>query len=125
MAAPTFWRIRTRSLDSAVAGYFTLKAEAYYSPGSPNVPVVELAYLARHVRLRGEGIGPILLLQSFRVVQRVSGMIGVAGMQLSPTQEGRRLYERFGFGDHAYGPDLMFVSMAEIHQVLRDYEGSP
>src|SRR5438128_1892829 len=86
-------------LPDSVAGYFTLKAESYYIPGSPNVPVVELAYLARDVRYTGQEIGQLLLMQAFRIVNSVSAEIGVTGIQLSPTEQGRRLYERFGFKD--------------------------
>jgi GNAT superfamily N-acetyltransferase len=106
----------------AVAGYFTLKAESYYMPdGQPTVPVVELAWLARHQRLRGQGIGPILLLQALSIVERVAEFIGVAGVQLAPTREGRRLYERFRFGAHQYGGDQMFLPMARVRQVVREY----
>jgi hypothetical protein len=43
-------------------------------------------------------------------------------MQLAATTEGRRLYDEFKFDIHLYGEGWMFRSMAEIRQLLREYD---
>jgi hypothetical protein len=107
-----------------VSGYFTLKAESYYVNPGKTVPVVELAYLARHIRKRSTKprIGPLLLIQAFRIAAAASDLIGISGMQLAATMEGRRLYEEFSFGIHHYGESWMFRSMAEIRQLLGELD---
>lgn len=111
--------------SSAVAGYITLRADSYYLHsenyiGQHIIPVAELVCLARHIQYRGQGIGDYLLLEAFHIVNTASALLGIAGMQLSYTAEGKRLYDRYGFAPHPYGESLLFISMNDIRQILAD-----
>ena len=114
-----------RALPSSesVIGYFTLRADSITYPredrrGSVFFPLAELAYLARHVKCRGAGIGGILLEEAFEEVALTSKHIGIAGMHLAFTDEGRRLYEPYGFGPHPYGDSLLLISIRDIRAAL-------
>ena len=106
-----------------VFGYFTLRADSIIYPrpngiGTLFFPVVELAYLARHIKCRGEGIGGILLAEVYKVVAPASKAIGIAGVHLSYTDDGKSLYERYGFGPHPYGSHLLLLPIREIRAAL-------
>lgn len=117
--------LRDRALPASesIVGYFTLRADSITYPredrrGSVFFPLVELAYLARHIKCRGQGIGGILLEEAFEEVALASGHIGIAGMHLSFTDDGKRLYEEYGFGPHPYGEYLLLISMRDIRTAL-------
>lgn len=110
---------------SSVAGYFTLRADAFYlSPGTVSrnrlIPVVELMYLARDINYRGQGIGDYLLIEAFRKVVAAASLIGIGGLQLAFTAEGKRLYDRYGFTAHPYGETMLFIPINVIRQVIAE-----
>jgi hypothetical protein len=113
--------------EESVVGYFTLRADSIsYTPvGSRLVsfPVIEIAYLARHIKRKGRdvwGIGPALLVEALRHVDTVSQRIGVAAVHLSYTDEGKMLYEDYGFGDHPYGDGWLLLSIADVREALAE-----
>lgn len=106
-----------------IAGYFTLRADSYYPEdpqGVHSIPVVELAYLARDISRRGQGIGDYLLLEALRKVKEAADLIGIAGLHLAYTDEGKTLYDRYNFGEHplSYRTDLLFLSINLIRQII-------
>ncbi len=117
--------------EEAVVGYFTLRADSIsYTPmGSRLVsfPMVEIAYLARHIKRKGRdvwGIGPALLVEALRHVEDVSQQVGVAAVHLSYTDEGRVLYEDYGFGDHPYGDGWLLLSIADVREALAEEDAN-
>ena len=73
-----------------VIGFFTLHAHCLYYQNELAVhPVVEIDYLARHIRLRGQGLGDKLLTQAFRYIVQASKFIAIEGVSLSETEEGK------------------------------------
>lgn len=112
-------------LEKSVVGYFTLRADSLsYTPlrgRLVSLPVIEIAYLARHLKRKGRevwGIGPALLVEALRHVERVSRQIGVAGVHLSYTDAGRVLYEDYGFGNHPYGDGWLLLPIADVREAL-------
>lgn len=47
--------------SQAIAGYFTLRADAFYTEDNHVVPVVEITHLARHFSRKGQDWGNVLL----------------------------------------------------------------
>jgi len=110
-----------------VIGYFTLRADSIsYAPMGGKIvsfPVIEIAYLARHIKRKGHhvwGIGPALLVEALRRADTVSQQIGVAAVHLSYTNEGKVLYEDYGFGDHPYGDGWLLLSIADVREALAE-----
>ena len=117
------------STPPAVIGYFTLRSDSYYPEdisGIDLIPVIELVALARDTRYRNEGIGDYLLIEALRNVKRVSDLVGVAGLHLFPTREGRILYKRYNFRSHpvSYRTDLLFIPIIDIRLIVGDMEES-
>jgi len=119
---------RITSSKPALVGYFTLRADSYYfsTGGSQDqtiIPVVELIALARHISRRGEGIGDYLLIEALRNVVEAAEHIGIAGIHLSYTAEGKTLYERYNFGQHpSYGAHLLFLPITHIRQIVSEID---
>jgi hypothetical protein len=44
--------------------------------------------------------------------------IGVKAVHLSYTDEGRVLYEDYGFGEHPYGDGWLLLSIADVREAL-------
>ena len=101
-----------------VAGFFTLRAhalhidEAYfedYEEATPDeqgrsglddsieVPLVELMWLARDLRWKGQGIGALLMIDALSKVAAAGECIGFIGLHLRSTSRGVPLYKRFRF----------------------------
>ena len=117
--------LRDRSLPASesIVEYFTLRADSVTYPredrrGSIFFPVVELSCLARHIKCWGEGIGGILLEEAFEEVALASKHIGIGGIHLAFTDEGKRLYEAYGFGAHPYGEYLLMISIRDVRAAL-------
>jgi hypothetical protein len=111
--------------EQSVVGYFTLRADSIsYTPTNGrlvSLPLVEIAYLARHIKRKGRdvwGIGPALLVEALRRVDAVSHQIGVKAVHLSYTEEGKALYADYGFGDHPYGDGWLLLSIADVREAL-------
>jgi len=110
----TFALLDISSSPAFVAGYFMLRADSYYvnaNQGASSIPVVELVCLARDITRRGQGIGDILLMEALRNVKEAAERIGIAGLHLAYTDEGKKLYDRYQFGKHplSYRTDLLFL----------------
>ncbi|MCW3095677.1 MAG: GCN5-related N-acetyltransferase [Chthonomonadaceae bacterium] len=115
--------------EESVVGYFTLRADSIsYTPAGSrfvSLPVIEIAYLARHIKRKGRdmwGIGPALLVEALRHVESVSQQIGVAAVHLSYTDQGKVLYEDYGFGDHPYGDGWLLLPIADVREALTKEE---
>jgi ribosomal protein S18 acetylase RimI-like enzyme len=111
-----------------VAGYIALRAGQQWSAGiseapdsaSPiHIPVVEIANLARHIRLKGESIGDILLIEALRIVVSVANQVGVAGAYLVANEEGLKLYQEYGFSLYKVKPPWqMFLPIVDCQATL-------
>jgi len=100
--------------DNAVIGFFSTHAHSL-AYNSRYWPVVEIPYLARHKRVRGQRVGSILLLEAFKYVIRCSNIIGVEGITLTETLEGKKLYDRFEFEPHPHqGVRDRFIHITRI-----------
>ena len=111
------------STAPAIVGYFTLRSDSYYPEdisGIDIIPVIELVALARSAAYSRQGIGDYLLIEALRNVKGVSDLVGATGLHLFPTREGRRLYNRFNFGQHplSYRTDLLFIPINDIRQII-------
>ncbi|MCX6379531.1 MAG: hypothetical protein NT023_08655 [Armatimonadetes bacterium] len=113
--------------STSVIGYFTLRSDSYYPDDNSEVdivPVVELVALARDRTRYKQGIGDFLLIEALRNVKLVADLIGIAGLHLAPTREGRRLYYRYNFAEHplSYRTDLLFLPISTIREIIRSTE---
>ena len=72
----------------------------------------ELVALARHESRRGTGLGSILLVEALRYVEEASQRVGLPGVFLYATEEGAKLYSRYGF--------RRLSEKKEFHLPLRD-----
>ena len=79
---------------------------------------MELSYLARHINRRKQGMGDILLTRALRHVADAAEWVGIAGVSLAFTQEGKPLYEKFGFGEHPYGEWLLLLFISDIRAIV-------
>ncbi len=82
------------------------------------MPVAELVCLARHLEYRGQGLGDSLLFKVFENVISASHLLGIAGIQLAYTPEGKILYDRYDFEEHSYGESLLFIPINKIRLFL-------
>ena len=113
--------------ENSVVGYFTLRADSIsYTPRGGkfiSLPVIEIAYLARHIQRKGRtlwGIGPALLIEALRQSEFVSRHIGVKAIRLSYTDAGKSLYEDYGFAEHPYGDGWLLLPIADVRALLAD-----
>lgn len=115
----------------SLLGFFSIRAEAQYLTGLESqeaevigvskyepVPVVEIAYLARSLTVRGRSCGALLLVECVRLIYNISLQVGVAGAYLSSTSEGKRLYSEYGF--YPMDDTRMYLPMRDIEQIVRD-----
>lgn len=100
---------------SNVAGFFTLRAdllrisESYFDDwidkrGSIEVPIVELVWLARGLQWRGTGVGDLLMIEALTIVKNAADCVGMIGLHLRTTPQGRELYERYDFQEFTEHP---------------------
>lgn len=64
------------------------------------------------------GIGPLLLVEALRCAEAVSRQIGVSAVHLAYTDEGRVLYEEYGYGPHPFGDGWLLMSMNDVRRAL-------
>ena len=95
----TFLCLDKTTSPENIIGFFTLRASNLQVRGGPIIPVAELVALARHIDRRGEEWGNVLLSEALAKVLQAGRLIGLAGVRLDTTQQGRRLYEEMGFFD--------------------------
>lgn len=108
-----------------LAGYFTLHADSIYrersvGAGTYLFPLVYLSALARDVRYKRQGVGDVLLFEAFRCVVEAANVVGVAGIHLDTTREGRSLYEEHGFGEHPEGGNRLLISIADVRAIVTE-----
>lgn len=114
----------------AIAGYFTLCTDSIYiiPEGAEQAvlfPLVKICYLARALHYKGEGIGPLLLIEAFRKVDTISETAGVAGIHLETTMEGRRLYLEYGFEEHPYEAGMLLIAINDVRAILDAADAPP
>lgn len=103
--------------SSEVIGFFTLLAHSF-AYESNTFPVVEIAWIARHQRMEGKRIGDKLLAEAFRYIEQASRLIAVEGVSLSETSQGKRLYDRFNFGEHPHRGSQRFLHINDIRSFV-------
>jgi hypothetical protein len=118
--------------EHSVAGFFSLRCGSIdYTPIGGrliSLPVVEIVYLARHIKRKGRdlwGIGPALLIEALRHVDAISQHAGVRAVHLAYTDEGKVLYEDYGFGPHPYGDGWLQLTIADVRKVLAAEDAIP
>ncbi len=116
------WDDAVAGLESFI-GYFTLAADSLYlqreDVGERYLcPLVRLQYLGRDLRRRGEAIGDLLLIEALGYVVSAADIVGIAGVHLDTTAEGRPLYERYGFEPHSYSDQKLLLSIADARAIV-------
>ena len=106
-----------------VIGYLTLQADSIAGE-QISMPLVHVLFLARNYSHRGRGLGDVLLLEALRQTVIASEVIGVAGIYLAYTAEGKRLYDKYGFGEHPY-PYHLLLPINVIRTILQDIDTLP
>lgn len=121
----TFVEIDTgKPTANNVAGFFTIRADAFkinedhfvdweadddgksaVSIPEIKVPLVELVNLARGLAWRGMGIGDVLMIDALKKVCAAADCIGLIGLHLRTTSQGKILYERFDFEEFTAHPE--------------------
>jgi predicted GNAT family N-acyltransferase len=112
-----------------VLGYYTLSSTsiAYAKlpesilkrmPRYPEIPATLLGRLARHIGMRGQGIGEILLRSALLRSWTHSEEIGSVAVVTDPKDENARsFYEKFGFSQLT--ESRLFIPMKEVATILQ------
>jgi GNAT superfamily N-acetyltransferase len=100
--------------EVAVIGYFTLRASSYYIGLTYYIPTIEIAALARHQDRHGEDWGNVLLSEALSLAVDAANIIGVTGIQLTSSDQGRKLYHEAGFSEHPVLPGYLFLAINKI-----------
>ena len=101
-----------------VVGYFTLRAASFSIGVREVLPVAEIVCLARHEDRYGEDWGNVLLSEALAKISQAGRLIGLVGVQLEATEQGRELYTEFGFRDHpVLGGHWMYLSLHQIPEM--------
>jgi GNAT superfamily N-acetyltransferase len=99
--ACVFVLIDTEEDATRPLGYIALSATAYHIPRESGEESFQylalLAFLARDEASREQGIGKLLVIEALRQCIAASEHIGLPGIFLETTEEGKRLYEGAGF----------------------------
>ena len=132
---------QTMPITDNVAGFFTLRAhslridESYFDDATNDiiedqvgilpieVPLVELMWLARDLRWRGEGMGDTLMIDALKTVAQATDRIGMIGLHLRSTPYGVPLYERFDFQqfkEHPHFDRLRYILPTHVIRAITD-----
>ena len=109
--------------NSFLCGYFTLTADSIYAQSTSDgqsylYPLVCIQYLAHDRQRRGKGIGSLLLIEALRHTIVAADTVGVSGVHLVSTLEGRPLYESYGFGEHPYWAKNLLLPIADARAAV-------
>lgn len=115
--------------STCILGYYTLAAHAIdvtaLEPGLrkrfpryPEVPVVLLGRLARAQDRRGQGIGPLLLIDALRRALRARADLGAYAVVTDPINEwAAAFYERYQFMPLSGGTSRLFLPLETVAQL--------
>lgn len=114
----TFVCLDETTTPETIIGFFTLRAATFAVGRGPIIPVVELICLARHQDRAGEDWGNVLLSEALAKASQAARLIGLAGVQLQFTEQGKRLYAEMGFSDHpVLGEGWMYLPLSKIPEL--------
>jgi GNAT superfamily N-acetyltransferase len=116
--------------SNRVVGFYSLSAGAVAFTELPGalrrslprypVPVAHLARLATCFSVRGRGLGEALLFDALQRVERVSGEIGIVGVEVRAKHDGvRSFYARYGFVPLVEDPLRLYLPLRSLRITLQ------
>jgi GNAT superfamily N-acetyltransferase len=121
--------VLTSGNSSEVLGYYTLRAGALLPGDLPEaarkklprypVPVAHLARLAVDERVRGQGLGSMLLVDALEQIVSVARQVGIYAVEvLAKDDRARAFYAHHGFSPLVDDPNHLYVSLREVRASL-------
>lgn len=122
----TYVALRPGELD--ILGYYALSTHRVMHDSLPaeeakrhpklDVPVVLLGRLAVDLKVQGEGLGAMLLIDALRRAAHISAEIGIRAVEVEAINDAaRRFYAKFGFRTLLDDPWHLFIPMHEIRKL--------
>ncbi len=120
--------VAVREGRSQVFGYYAISSHhvsyeslpADQAKGLPriDVPVILLGRLAVDKRVRGQGLGGLLLLDALRRAEHLAGQLGIRAVEVDAIDgAARRFYLKFGFTSLRDDPNHLFLSMYVVRKL--------
>jgi predicted GNAT family N-acyltransferase len=117
---------------STIAGYYTLSQYGVDAgelppalfvqlsiPKYPRLPATLIGRLARHVDLRGQNIGELLLMDALhRALDAARAVASLAVIVDAKDHNAVRFYKRYGFTELADHADRLFLPMESVRQLF-------
>lgn len=115
-----------------ISGYYTLSQyggdagelpqqllEQFKIPKYPRLPATLIGRLARHIHLKGQAVGELLLMDALRKALEATKTVASVVVVVDAQDENAvKFYERYGFialPDHS---DRLFIPMATVRQLF-------
>ncbi len=120
--------VATKRDELVVLGYYAISNHrvtyealpADHAKGLPrlDVPVVLLGRLAVDMSVRAKGLGSLLLIDSLRRAEYLSGQVGIRAVEVDAIDEAaRNFYLKFGFTPLLDNPDHLFLPMQVVRKL--------
>ncbi len=115
-----------------ISGYYTLSQygvdagdipqellEQLKIPKYPRLPATLIGRLARHIDLKGQAVGEVLLMDALhRAVQATRTVASVVVVVDAKDENAVKFYKRYGFIAMPDHPDRLFIPMATVRQLF-------
>jgi len=121
--------IATYPEQNSILGYYTLSSGEVQFENMPQdllkrmprypVPVVRIGRLARNLSVRGSGMGSLLLMDAFERILRISGELGIHGIEVDAKDEfAKSFYESFGFQELRDDSLHLYISLKLVRNAF-------
>jgi len=123
--------VATRPDEAHVIGYYAISTHRVIydvlpsaeAKGLPrlDVPVVLIGRLAVDLRMQGQGLGALLLVDALRRSLQISEQVGIRAVEVDALNEtARHFYLKFGFRSLLDDPRHLLLPMHEIRKLKLD-----
>lgn len=110
-----------------VFGYYTISSGSLAFENLPEnlprypIPVVHLGRLAVDANTKGQGLGVLLLLDTFRRSLKVADQLGIYAVEVKAlTEQARKFYLKFGFAELIDQPFHLYLTIKKIRKLNLD-----
>jgi predicted GNAT family N-acyltransferase len=115
-----------------ISGYYTLSQygvdagdiprellEQFKIPKYPRLPATLIGRLARHIDLKGQAFGEVLLMDALRKALEATRTVASVVVVVEAKDENAvKFYKRYGFLAMPDHPDRLFIPMATVRQLF-------
>ena len=117
---------------ATISGYYTLSQygvnvgelpqellEQLKIPTYPRLPATLIGRLARHIDLKGQAVGELLLMDALRKALEATRTVASFAVIVEAKDENTvKFYKRYGFIELPDHPDRLFIPMATVRQLF-------